>query len=101
MKATRRDVLLGAGTSSAVLFAAPALAATAEPACPDPKNPPPAIAAQRRGLNYVEPSTNPKKRCGLCFWWTATSGGCGKCGLMGGNPTSMNGVCSSFAPRKE
>lgn len=96
MITTRRRLLRAAGLAPVALVAVPALAAT----CPAPDALTPANAAQRKALNYVDPSAIATKRCGVCFWFAATAGGCGKCGLMGGNPVGVNAVCSSFTPKK-
>lgn len=55
---------------------------------------------RRRGLGYVDPASDPKRRCGACAFFTAAAGGCGACQMLSGGSVSQNAVCNSFAPRQ-
>lgn len=67
--------------------------------CVDPKL---AAATQgmRQALNYKDPSADPKKRCGLCAFFTAaTPAACGKCAMLSGGPVSASAVCDSWTAK--
>lgn len=99
MDQTRRAFL---ALAAAAPFALSTLAAAAEPAAPacyDPAKLPLSQKSMRRSLGYVEASPDPRKRCGLCAFFTGTQAGCGTCALLSGNPVNAGGVCNSFAPK--
>ena len=55
----------------------------------------------RRSLNFKDPSPDPKRRCGLCAFFTpaSPSGACGKCMLLSGGPVSALSVCDNWAAK--
>jgi hypothetical protein len=96
---SRRGLLRAAGAIPLVLVAGRLAAADTPAVCADPAKLPLARKSQRRALGYVEPSTDPKRRCGACAFFTAAGAGCGTCQLMSGGPVSAFGVCNSFAAK--
>jgi High potential iron-sulfur protein len=74
-------------------------AVAADAACVDPATLPLSQRNRRRAIGYVEASTDPKKRCGICAFFKASSSGCGTCQLLSGGTVNSNGVCTSFAPK--
>lgn len=103
MTATRRHILgqvFGIGVIVGVGFAAARLnAQTVAPACYDPSTLPFTQKSRRRALGYVEASTNPARRCGLCAFFTSASPSCGTCQMLSGGPVNVGGLCNSFAPK--
>jgi hypothetical protein len=94
---TRRNFLAIAGT---VPIALAGLATAAQAAtCYDPNALSLTQKSRRRALAYVDVSTDPKKKCELCSFFTAAEPGCGKCQLLSGGPVNAGGVCRSFAPK--
>ncbi|HEY0958985.1 MAG TPA: high-potential iron-sulfur protein [Novosphingobium sp.] len=53
----------------------------------------------RRSLGFVDTAPDPRKRCGLCVFFTSTSGDCGKCQLLSGGPVPATGHCDSWAAK--
>jgi hypothetical protein len=97
MTTSRRSFLAAAST---VPFALAGFGAAAQAAaCYDPEKLPLSQKSRRRALGYVEVSSDPKKNCALCSFFTATEPGCGKCQLFSGGPVRGDAVCRSFAPR--
>ena len=98
MNASRRHML-------ALIGIAPALgvvAGQARPqgaACYDSAALAPADRALRTSLGYVDTSGDPKRRCGLCTFFTAGDEGCGACQLMSGGPVRAAAACGSFAAK--
>jgi hypothetical protein len=43
-------------------------------------------------------STQPDKSCAMCNFFSATSGGCGSCMILGG-PTYATGYCDSWTAK--
>lgn len=67
-------------------------------ACFDPARLP--NAGMRRSLNFQAISTDPKKKCASCAFFTKTaSGDCGKCAIFSGGPVSAQSVCDSWASK--
>ena len=97
MNPTRRNFLAVAGIAPFALLAA--RSANAATACFDPATLPLTQRNRRRGLGYVDPSTNPAKNCGRCAFFTAAKPGCGTCQMLSGGPVNAVGVCNSFAPK--
>jgi hypothetical protein len=72
-------------------------AAMAE-SCFDPAKLP--NASMRRSLNFQPVSSDPKKKCGGCVFFTsAGTGDCGKCTIFSGGPVAAQSVCDSWAPK--
>jgi hypothetical protein len=44
-------------------------------------------------------SSQPTKTCAACNFFTATSGGCGSCMILGG-PTYATGYCDSWTAKE-
>ena len=55
---------------------------------------------RRKGLGYLDASTDAKRRCGLCVFFTAGSGDCGTFQMLSGGPVNTGAVCNSFAPKQ-
>lgn len=94
---TRRSFLAAAGAVPLALFFA--RTASAQNVCVDPASLPLAQKNRRRGLGYVEPTPDAKKRCGACAFFTVSQPGCGTCQMLSGGPVSDMGVCTSFTPK--
>lgn len=97
MNSSRRGFLALAGSVpvAALAFGGIAQGAT----CYDPNTLSLTQKNRRRSLGYVEPSTDPSKKCGACAFFTATTAGCGTCALLSAGPVSAGAVCRSFAAR--
>jgi hypothetical protein len=96
MKVTRRQVLWLAARTGAGALAAWSLTAHAESSCTDAEE----NEGLRQSLNYVEASSDPKKTCAVCAFFTAEAGAhCGRCQILNGaaNPA---GHCDSFSPKQ-
>ncbi|MEO6717650.1 MAG: high-potential iron-sulfur protein [Novosphingobium sp.] len=102
MNGSRRNFLaLAAGAPLALLAASRTRAADA-PACYYPATLPFTQKNRRRSLGYVEISTDAKKHCGACSFFTAsTASGCGTCQLLSGGPVRADAVCNSFAAKPQ
>ena len=100
MPGSRRSFLALAAGAPLALFAAGRTRAADAPACYDPATLPFSQKSQRRSLGYVEVSTDPKKHCGACAFFTASAqGGCGTCQMLGGAAVCADAVCTSFAAK--
>lgn len=97
MGKSRREILAFAGMMPLLALSQRAFAA--DTACYDPASLPMAQKSLRRSLTFAEVSANPKQKCGLCAFFTATKGNCGTCQMLSGNPVTALGICSSFAPK--
>ena len=53
--------------------------------------------SMRRSLGFKPLSTDPKKRCQTCAFFTAAAAGCGKCQLLGGGAVAQASVCDNWA----
>jgi hypothetical protein len=97
---SRRAVLAGLGIGLCAIAGAARAAASATATCREPAALPLSQKSRRRGLGYVEISTDAKRSCALCAFYSAAAQGCGACQILGGGIVSANGLCNSFAPRK-
>ena len=97
MKNSRRDFLGLIGVAPMLLFAG--RAAAAETACYSAASLTMTQKNLRRSVDFSEASPDPKRRCGLCAFFTAAKGNCGSCQIMSGSPVTALGVCTSFAPK--
>jgi hypothetical protein len=98
MKNSRRGFLAMAGLAPFV--AAAAQTARAQNAvCYDPTKLSLTDRNNRSAVNFLEVSKDPSKRCGLCVFYDAGQGNCGKCKLFNGMPTNAGAVCDSFAAK--
>lgn len=99
MNRTRRH-FIGAVSLAAVGFMAGGARAQAPAAsCFDPATLSLSQKTRRRSLSYTSPAPDPKRRCGLCAFFTAGEGECGTCQILSGGPVDAGAVCTSFAPR--
>jgi hypothetical protein len=96
MDRSRRNFLAWAGMVPAVLVAGRAARAD-DAACYDPAALSLRVKNRRNSLGFVEQSSDPARRCGLCTFFQLKEGHCGGCQLMVGAPVSAAGVCNSFA----
>ena len=98
MLRTRRRILIAAGlvplglAFGGVAHAAEAVACAGEVSLSQ-KN-------RRKGLGYVDASTDAKRRCALCAFFTAGNGDCGTCQMLSGGLVSAGAVCNSFAAKQ-
>lgn len=96
MAETRRRFLTLAGMAPLACVALGSTQALAN-ACVDPDSLPLSQKNRRRAIGYVDPSTDAKKKCSLCSFFTAGQAGCGTCMMLSGGPVSADAVCNSFA----
>ena len=97
---TRRRAL---GLAAAAPFVLLGLAASAKaadaPACYDYDLMPANQKSMRLSLGFKDASQDPNKHCGLCRFFTASSGGCGTCVLLSGGAVSSGSVCDSWTAK--
>jgi hypothetical protein len=96
MHTPRRQFLIACGLAPFAAALA-GIAKAAEPACGGEV--PLSQKNRRRTLGYLEESTQPQRRCGLCTYFTAGEGGCGTCQMLSGGAVNANGVCNYFVAR--
>jgi hypothetical protein len=70
----------------------------ADSACVDLKKLSSDETTSRNSLHWTVKSTQPDKTCEKCNFFTATSGGCGSCMILGG-PTYAAGSCDSWTAK--
>lgn len=98
----RREFLTRLGVGALAVGATAALSACGKsgggdaPQCKDPTG---GTDAQRKGVNYVDATPNPEKRCDNCALYQAGEGGCGKCTLFAGTAVAPAGYCDSWAKK--
>ncbi len=97
METSRRDLLALAGMAPLMLLAGRATAADAP--CYNPATLSLTQKNLRTSVGFAEASTDPKRHCGLCAFFTPGKGSCGTCQIMSGSPVTTAGVCTSFAPK--
>ena len=54
--------------------------------------------ASRNSLHWTAMSTQADKKCAMCNFFSATTGGCGSCVILGG-PTYATGYCDSWTAK--
>jgi hypothetical protein len=96
MHTTKRYFLI-AGALAPLAAALAGTAKAAEPSCGadlslSQKN-------RRRALGYADVSSDPKRRCSLCTYFTAGDGGCGGCQMQGGSSVNASGTCNFFVAK--
>lgn len=97
---TRREIIGWALSGAVGAAALQSAAAAAEPACFNPEALPASQKNMRNSLNFRIASSDPKKKCGSCAFFTPQgSAGCGVCTLLSGGPVLSGSVCDSWAPR--
>lgn len=92
MTSSRRNFLSMVTLAPIMLVSARAAGA----ACYDPASLPLSQKNQRRGLDYIEASDDPNRRCELCAYFTVSQAACGNCQLLNGGPVNAGAVCASF-----
>lgn len=70
----------------------------ADTECVDLKKMSSGEATSRSSLHWTAMSTQPNKTCAMCNFFTATTGGCGSCTILGG-PTYAAGYCDSWTAK--
>ncbi|MCE7796227.1 high-potential iron-sulfur protein [Sphingobium sufflavum] len=97
--ATLPALAIGLSCGGAAMAAGAAAGATGE-VCIDPTKLPASQTSMRRSLGFKMASTDPKKTCGTCMFFTGAKGSdCGKCALLSGGAVPAAGVCDSWAPK--
>ncbi|HTW74512.1 MAG TPA: hypothetical protein VMD56_06275 [Steroidobacteraceae bacterium] len=74
-------------------------AGAAENACVDLRKMSSDEVSARNSLHWTVKSTHSDKSCSICNFFTATSGGCGMCMILGG-PTYATGYCDSWTAKQ-
>jgi uncharacterized protein (DUF1501 family) len=97
--ASRRRFLGLAALAPLAGLAARSAQAAETAACYDPAALPRAQKSMRRSLGYEEKSTDAKRQCRLCAFYTGTKDACGTCQMLSGGPVNAGGVCNSFAAK--
>jgi hypothetical protein len=97
----RRQLLYMAGFAPVALAVSGPAWAASQSSCTDPAALTFAQKRQRRAVGYVEPSADPKKRCGGCAFFTPAgkSSKCGTCQILSGGQVVSTALCNSFAPK--
>jgi hypothetical protein len=67
--------------------------------CYDPASLPMSQRSRRRSLGFKDQAPDPKKVCGGCAFFTATSAGCGTCKMLTGGVVSATSNCNSWAKK--
>jgi radical SAM protein with 4Fe4S-binding SPASM domain len=75
-----------------------ASAHAADTECVDLKKMDASEVSARNSLHWTAMSTQPDKTCAKCNFFSATSGGCGSCMILGG-PTYAAGDCDSWTAK--
>lgn len=82
-----------------VAAAAVEAASAADSACVDLTKMSSDEVSSRNSLHWTAMSSQPTKTCAACNFFTATSGGCGSCMILGG-PTYATGYCDSWTAKE-
>ena len=100
MNKSRRNLVVAAAKIPLLLTVVGAVARAAdESPCVDLDSLPASQKSMRRSLGFKAASTDPKKRCGLCVFFTASASNCGTCGLLNGGAVTTSSVCDSWAAK--
>lgn len=102
MDSARRRFLAIAALTPAALVCGRTASAADQTSCTNLAALPLAQKRQRRAIGYVEPSSDPAKRCGRCAFFTASGkpDGCGTCQLLSSGPVAAAALCNSFAVKR-
>lgn len=65
--------------------------------CADPETMSASEASMRASLGYTPNSSDPAQNCAGCAYFTADTGACGACDLLGGAQVSGTGRCNSWS----
>ncbi len=93
-----RRKLLTAAAQISMGAALVSTAGAAENVCVDLKKMSADEVTSRNSLHWTAMSAHPDKSCSICNFFTATSGGCGMCLILGG-PTYATGYCDSWTAK--
>ena len=99
---TRRRLLARAmqlSIGAALVSGAADAAHAADAACVDLKKMSADEQNSRNSLHWTAKSTHADKTCAGCNFFTATTGGCGSCMILGG-PTYASGYCDSWTAKQ-
>jgi len=96
-KAWSRRGLFGLAAAGPLLLAAAKAQAQDVAACVNLDALPASQKSMRRSLGFKALSSDPKKRCGTCAFFTAPAGACGKCQLLSGGAVAAASVCDNWA----
>lgn len=88
----------GVLAASAGAAGAAGAADSADTACVDLKAMSAGEVASRNSLHWTAMSTQADKKCAMCNFFSATSGACGACVILGG-PTYATGYCDSWTAK--
>ncbi|HEX7874293.1 MAG TPA: high-potential iron-sulfur protein [Sphingobium sp.] len=92
---TRRAVL-GLAAMAALGVAT---AVSAQTVCLDMASLPASQKGMRKALGFQETSSDPKKKCATCSFFTAKGAACGTCMLLSGGVVNPTSVCTSWAAK--
>lgn len=76
-----------------------ATAAGAQSVCLDMASLPASQKGMRKALGFQEQSSDPKKKCALCAFFTAKGSVCGSCALLSGGTVNPTSLCNSWAAK--
>jgi|SRR5579871_2946375 len=96
---SRRRLFGAAVLGTGLLLGLGGATSAAAPACFDLNALSTSDRGMRDSLGFKPQSPDPKKRCGLCSFFTAGSGECGACALLNGGPVAATSVCDSWAAK--
>jgi High potential iron-sulfur protein len=100
MKTSRRNMLRASAAAPLLLLGLATSARAADAvACFDLDSMPSSQKNLRKSLGFKPQSTDPKKHCGICNFFTPSEGDCGKCTLLSGGPVSTGSVCNSWVAK--
>lgn len=94
-----RRGLLGLVAATPLLVLGAAAQAQDGAACVNLDALPASQKSMRRSLGFKALSTDPKKHCGTCAFFTAPVGACGKCQLLSGGAVAAASVCDNWAAK--
>jgi hypothetical protein len=100
MNSSRRRVLgMAAGAPLLLLGLGSSAMAADAAACFDLASMSASEKSLRDSLAFKPVSADPNKRCGICFFFTASAGNCGKCMALSGAAVSTTSVCASWVAK--
>lgn len=92
---TRRGILGLAGLVGLGI----ATAASGQAVCLDMATLPAGQKNMRKSIGFQEQSSDPKKHCATCTFFTAKGASCGTCALLSGGAVNPTSVCASWAAK--
>ena len=94
--APSRRGLLALALVAPLLWAGAAASAQEVAACVDLDALPAGQKSMRRSLGFKLETTDAKKRCGTCAFFTLGAGACGKCRLLSGGAVAATSICDNW-----